>query len=204
VSPSLGGIAPEISSYRPRSPNFLLIEKYGTRCFRTISSPCTINFPECFLAAYVVKTDPVCLRASGQPCKRCPQRKSIWNIPTLGNGSLTCGAGQSVSGRHFDQTYRPRSTGTSTRLVVHPPTAACRPPHLFPDFTPFPPNRHLLDYTVLLYSPYRPPSPQHVRRLMEGSKKGEGDENESPPLQIDPKWCVRCATLLVSLTAKRT
>ena len=91
-----------------------------------------------------------------------------------------------------------------TRLVVRRPTTAYRPPHLFPDFTPFLPNHHLFDHTVPLYSPYRPPTPQRVRKLMEGSKKGEGDKNESSPLQIDPKWCVRWATLLASLTAERT
>ena len=39
---------------------------------------------------------------------------------------------------------------------------------------------------------------------MEGSAMGEGGEKESPPLQIDPKWYVRCAKLLASLTAERT
>ena len=49
------------------------------------------------------ETDPVCLRMRRQPRKRCPQKRSIRNVPTLGNGSLTCGTGHSASGRHFDQ-----------------------------------------------------------------------------------------------------
>ena len=48
------------------------------------------------------------------------------------------------------------------------------------------------------------PYTQHARQPMEDSKKGEGGESESPPLQIDPKWCVRWPTLLASLTAEPT
>jgi len=35
------------------------------------------------------------------------------------------------------------------------------------------------------------PHPPTAQRLMEDAEKGEKGEKESPPLQIDPKWCVR-------------
>jgi len=54
--------------------------------------------------------------------------------------------------------------------------------------------------------PHHPPYPltasTHAQRLMEQVEKGENSEKESPPLQIDPKWYVRDAILLISSTTK--
>ena len=57
-------------------------------------------------------------------------------------------------------------------------------------FTHLPPNCHRI-YSTAPFS-----YTQHVRQQMEDSKKSEGGESESPPLQVDPKWCVRWATYI--------
>ena len=120
---------------------------------RLVPSTFQSDFSQCMW----FETDPVCLRMRRQPRKRCPQKRSIRNVPTFGSGSLTCGTGHSASGRHFDQPYRPRSTGTSTRLVVHQPTTACRPLSLFPDSALLPPNPLCTTTPFSLSASFTPP-----------------------------------------------
>ena len=51
-----------------------------------------------------------------------------------------------------------------------------------------------------LHPPYHPTTPERVQIIMEGAEKSD---KASLPLQIDPKWYVRRATSLESLTADR-
>ena len=123
--------------------------------------------------------------------------RAVVNVTDLEHSDSTinfwCSSGWIVCKGNLCMFSRRRAGPDDANRVLLPLVAqhpqACGP-------HPLPQYRSLFD----------PPRPAHqpstlaqVYGLMEGAEKGETSESLSP-LQIDPKWYVRCATLLASLT----
>ena len=122
------------------------------------------------------------LCTSRQPRRRYRRTGSIRNALALGNESLT------VITAHLAVDWSQLTT-------------ACRLPRRFPDFTPLPNPRSIGIYSTHAVLDQLDLS---ARDNSWTALTGEKSEKKTSPLQIDPKWCVRHATLVGLLAVDRT